>query len=142
VRFALACLMVAAVLLAPGGQAIAVNEQHRKECQFNGLDAGEWTQREEYRTARCVQNRWHVPGGLTQLLQVGRCESGFYRFAYNPGGPYVGIFQHDLHAWPRRVDKYQPDWWELRRGWANPRSQLVVTVRMVRAEGWGPWSCA
>lgn len=141
-RVTLAGLVVATVLLAPGGLATAVTEQHQQECMFNGMDAGDWTQREEYRTARCVTTKWHVPGGLRELIRVGNCESSFYRFAYNSAGPYVGIFQHHLGSWPRRVEKYEPAWWELKPGWTNSRTQIVVTVRMVRAEGWGPWECA
>ena len=32
-------------------------------------------------------------------LALGRCESGFNPFAYNPAGPYYGVFQYDIPTW-------------------------------------------
>jgi hypothetical protein len=110
------------------------------ECRFQHLDRGTWTQREEDRTARCVLKRFGpVPGGFPELRAVGDCESGWYRLAYNPAG-YVGLFQHDLSAWADRVARWS-DPWTLRSRWQNSRSQIVVTVRMAHAYGWGGWSC-
>jgi hypothetical protein len=105
----------------------------QEQCKFQGLDRGIWTQREEDRTARCVLRRWPVPGG---------CESGWWRLAYNSGGPYVGLFQHALSSWYDRVRSYAPTWWHLRPWWGNSRSAITVTALMVRAVGWSPWSCA
>jgi hypothetical protein len=114
----------------------------QKQCRFQGLDRGIWTQREEDRTAACVLDRWIVYGGLTKFRTVIDCESGWSRFAYNPGGPYVGLAQHALASWAARVHSYEPMWWDLRPGWRNSRTQIVVTARMVQVEGWSPWSCA
>ncbi len=113
-----------------------------QQCRFQSLEPARWTEREEQRTAWCLQAKWAVPGGYTKLYDVIDCESGWSRFAYNPGGPYVGLAQHHLASWAGRVAAYAPRHWELRPGWRNSRTQLVVTVRMVRAVGWGPWSCA
>jgi hypothetical protein len=114
----------------------------QEQCRFQGLDRGIWTQREEDRTTWCVLRRWPVPGGLTKFRAVGMCESGFNRFAYNPGGPYVGLFQHALTSWSYRVQSYEPTWWHLRPWWANSRTAITITALMVRATGWGAWSCA
>jgi hypothetical protein len=111
------------------------------QCRFQHLDKGTWTQHEEDVTARCVVNRWPIPGGLSKLKAVGECESGWWRLSRSPYG-YVGLFQHDLSSWPYRVRTYAPWGWTLRGRWQNSRTQLVVTVRMVRALGWSPWSCA
>jgi hypothetical protein len=113
-----------------------------RECRFQGLDKGIWTQREEDRTTWCVLERWPVPGGLTKFRAVGSCESGWWRLAYNSGGPYVGLFQHALSSWYDRVRSYAPEWWHLRSWWGNSRTMIVVTARMVEAVGWSPWSCA
>jgi len=113
-----------------------------RECRFQGLDRGVWTQREEDRTTWCVLRRWPVPGGLTKFRSVISCESGWWRLAVNPGGPYVGLAQHALSSWYYRVRSYAPPWWHLRPWWGNSRTMIVVTARMVEAVGWRPWSCA
>jgi hypothetical protein len=79
-------------------------------------------------------------------MSVAECESGFNEYAYNPGGPYVGVFQHLLSAWDERIATFtQPDgplgvhpW----AGWHNARAQAIMSMRMVKAVGWGPWACA
>jgi hypothetical protein len=114
----------------------------QEQCRFQGLDKGVWTQPEEDRTAWCVLKRWSVPGGLTKFRAVISCESGWWRLAYNALGPYVGLAQHALASWYYRVKSYTPTWWHLRPGWRNSRTQLIVTARMVRDVGWGPWACA
>jgi hypothetical protein len=125
-----------------GSQEKASGKWRQEQCRFQGLDRGVWTQREEDRTTWCVLRRWPVAGGLTKFRAVIGCESGWWRLAYNPGGPYVGLAQHALASWPYRARSYEPTWWHLRPGWRNSRTQIVVTARMVQAEGWGPWSCA
>jgi hypothetical protein len=121
--------------------------QHREsrresQCRFQKLDRATWTPREEWRTAKCVVERWPIYGGLTKLLAVANCESGMNRFAYNSAGPYVGLFQHALPSWTYRVSTYEPEWWALRERWMNSRTAITITVRMVQAVGWSPWSCA
>jgi hypothetical protein len=112
------------------------------ECRYQGLRKATWTAAEEAKTARCVVGKWSVPGGLNTLRSVIACESGWYRLAYNPSGPYVGLAQHALSAWRSRVRAYEPGWWELSPRWQNSRSMLTVTARMAHAVGWGPWGCA
>jgi hypothetical protein len=139
-------LALVAVLgsLAPTG----VHHDAVMQCRFDWLDHQTWTNREEHRTASCVLERWSVPGGLAKFDSVIDCESGWSRFAYNPGNPeisgdeYVGLAQHDEQSWPYRVHSYEPPWWHLKPEWSNPRTQIVVTVRMVIAQGWSAWSCA
>lgn len=113
----------------------------REECKFNGWREGTWTYAEIRRTAWCVVEKWPVPGGHNKFNQVADCESNWNRFASNDGR-YLGLFQHARPYWGSRVNTFEPPRWELQEGWANPRTQIVVTARMVRAGGWGPWSCA
>lgn len=121
----------------------ANRELRERQCRFQWIDAATWTAREERRTAECVVQRWGVEGGLSKLIAVGNCESGWYRFASN-GGSYLGLFQHAASAWYWRVRSYMPDGWRVGpwTRWANSRSQIVTTVRMVNSGGWGPWTCA
>ena len=117
-------------------------EMREKQCRYQWVDPGTWTAREERRTTECVVQRWSVPGGLSTFIRVIDCESGWYREAYNPNGPYVGLGQHALSAWPGRVGTYSPPLWNLNPRWQNSRTMLTVTARMVHSVGWGPWSCA
>jgi hypothetical protein len=136
-------IMCAALLSCPlSAQAAVSHERAKAECRFQWMDRGVWTQHEEDVTAWCVERKWPVFGGLAKLRAVISCESGWSRFAYNAGGPYVGLAQHALASWSSRVKAYEPTWWDLRPGWRNSRTQIVVTARMVQAEGWGPWACA
>jgi hypothetical protein len=113
------------------------------ECRFQHIDKAVWTQQEEERTARCVLKRFGpIAGGFPQLDQVATCESGWSRLARSSSSSYLGLFQHSELYWSGRVAVYEPAHWTLSRRWQNSRSQLTVTVRMVRAEGWSPWVCA
>lgn len=142
------------ILLCLGGLAgqarqEAAATQHgeskrERQCRFQWMEEGTWTPREEARTVACVLARWPVSGGIQFFRTVIQCESGWNRLAYNPSGPYVGLAQHHLGSWPGRVAYYLPDWWHVGHfgSWRNSRSQITVTVLMVRAQGWTPWTCA
>lgn len=137
----LLAVLVAGTTLAPTATARALSPEQKQHCQFDSLQRGTWTQHEENRTAWCVLDHWPVPGGISKFRSVGDCESGWYRFANN-GGHYLGLFQHAASAWRSRVHAFRPQHWRLKPGWTNSRTQIVVTARMVRAQGWGAWSCA
>jgi hypothetical protein len=124
-------------------EATQQGESRREsQCRFQHLDRATWTPREEWRTAKCVVERWPIYGGLTKLLAVADCESSMNRLAVSASGSYVGWMQHDRSSWPYRVSTYEPEWWELKPKWSNTRSQIVVSVLMVRREGWFHWTCA
>lgn len=86
---------------------------------------------------RCAARRWHVSGGPRKALRVARCESGYNPHAYNPDG-YVGVYQQAKRYWPGRADHYGfPD-----RSAFNGRANIIVSIRMVHANGWVGWGCA
>lgn len=141
-RLTLIALLVVGPWISPTATADTLTREQKQECQFNSMNTQmDWTDREEARTTWCVLEHWPVPGGISKFRAVGQCESGWYRFSYNPNG-HAGIFQHDVDAWPYRVRSYEPVGWNLKPGWTNSRTQIVVTARMVRAQGWGAWTCA
>jgi Ni/Co efflux regulator RcnB len=144
VTAAIAASLLAGAMGPPSNAEEARQGESRREseCRFQHLDRATWTPREEWRTAKCVVERWPIYGGLTKLLDVGSCESGMNRFAYNSAGPYVGLFQHALPSWTYRVSTYEPEWWALRPRWQNSRTAITVTVKMVQAVGWSPWTCS
>ena len=54
------------------------------------------------------------PEDVEVAYWVVRCESNFDAAAYNPSGPYVGLFQHALSAWDSRAASVGfpgADWW-------------------------------
>lgn len=85
---------------------------------------------------KCAARRWKVPGGPNKALGVARCESGFNPKAYSNGN--AGVFQHRVVYWDGRARKYGF------RGWSvyNGRANVIVSIRMAHAGGWGPWNCA
>jgi hypothetical protein len=88
------------------------------------------------KTIRCAARRWHVPGGPRKALSVASCESRFDPAAYGSGN--AGVFQQALRYWPGRARAYG-----LPRASAyNGRANVIVSIRMAHAVGWGPWSCA
>jgi len=126
---------------APGD---ATQQLRERTCRYQWVDRGTWTAREEQRTLACVVEHFGpIDGGIDKARQVGSCESGWYRLASN-GGDYLGLFQHAATYWPSRVAWAMPEGWRVGpwSSWRNSRAQIVVTVRMVHASGWGAWSCA
>jgi hypothetical protein len=51
----------------------------------------------------------------------------------------VGLFQHSADAWPDRYDAWTRKAWQLDPRARNGRTNTIVTIRMVNANGWGPW---
>ena len=122
----------------------ATQQLRERTCRFQWIDRATWTAREERRTLECVVDRFGpIDGGVPKATQVGSCESGWNRLASN-GGAYLGLFQHAASSWSGRVHWAMPDGWRVGPWWSpwNSRAQIVVTVRMVHAGGWGPWTCA
>jgi len=140
----------AIALLLSGGATAATEastgarqqEYRERQCRYQWLQPGTWTAKEERRTALCILGRWEVPGGWSEFRRVIGCESGWSRFAYNSGGPYVGLGQHVLSSWPGRVRAYSPPLWSLSPRWQNSRTMLTITARMMHSVGLGPWACA
>ncbi len=126
------------------GTTRASREFRWDECRFGGLQRAPWTVREIVLTIRCAERRWPVPGGVPKALDVARCESG--ADLKDPGGDgYAGTFQQAERYWPGRWRAYNPRSWDkpLPNAAAQPRSNVVVSIQMAHARGWGAdWSCA
>lgn len=124
------------------GTTKANREFRWDECRFGGLQRDPWTVREITLTIRCAEKRWSVTGGVPKALAVARCESG--PDLKDPGqDSYLGTFQQSARYWPGRWKAYSPEWDKrLPRNGTQPRSNVVVSIRMASAHGWGAWSCA
>lgn len=146
----LATAAVAVLLLAVQGitSNFSIQAQEPKttwrsdECRFGGLQPRAWTVKEIRSTIACAQERWPVPGRTPKALAVARCESG--PDLKDPGhDAYLGTFQHSARYWPARYRNLAPDWSKaLSPDGVNPRSNVVIAIRLAHIGGWGPWSCA
>jgi hypothetical protein len=135
-RAFLAVFLAALLVILPTGASSADRPgpcaKHREE--------DEPTRRYMRRLIRCAANRWEVPGGAETAICIARRESGLDPNAVSePEGLYVGLFQHDVELWSDRYDTWTRPAWELRPGALNGRTNAIVTIRMVNANGWGPW---
>lgn len=84
----------------------------------------------------------------TTALQIADRESNFnpwaWHHAYSWSHDCLGSFQHMRAYWDDRVRRYLKAKW-FPRSWPHvspfdPRANAIVTARMTRAGGWGPWS--
>ena len=82
---------------------------------------------------RCAARHFGV--NPDKALSIARRESRFRPTAYNSWSCAKGIYQHLCRYWPSRADAYGFDDWSA----YNARANVMVTMRMVKHYGWGPW---
>jgi hypothetical protein len=80
---------------------------------------------------------------VDKAVLVARCESNYDPSAYNPAGPFIGLYQHSMNYWDGRAAS---------AGWegASPydaSANTAVTAWLVARDGWnghwpycGPWA--
>lgn len=112
---------------------------------------GEKVRRRMVALIRCATDKWSVPGGLAKALDVAYCESGANLWPWAGYMGSLGVFQQNGKYWQGRVNTYlKPSWfpgqWKrihnVPEGAYNARANVLVSIRMAHAGGWGPWSCA
>jgi hypothetical protein len=91
------------------------------------------------RIVRCAFYRV-APGQTARALDVAACESGFDDEAYNRSSGASGLFQHLRRYWPDRARALPPRF-SPRVGPFHALANAWAAARMVRASGWGAWSC-
>ena len=91
------------------------------------------------RLIRCATGRWEVRGGARRAICVAVAESNLDPTAESAHGDYLGLYQHMASAWPDRFDTWTRPRWSLNDSALSGRSNAIVTIRMVNANGWGPW---
>jgi resuscitation-promoting factor RpfB len=75
-------------------------------------------------------NRWGV--SASWMISIARCESGLRPTAYNPSGPYYGLFQFLMSTF--RANGGTNIW--------SPVDQANITAKMLaHGQAW-QWSCA
>jgi hypothetical protein len=140
-RHVVAALTIAALLTVvpatisqariPGSQRPEVRHVPHKICDYDWHE-GTWQIKQ---LIKCAADHWNVPGGESTALAIADRESRFRPTAYNPSG-CAGIYQHMLRYWPGRAAAYGFSGWSA----FNARANIIVTMRMVVQDGWGPWS--
>lgn len=94
----------------------------------------------------CAVRIWPVAGGTYYARAIAERESGFWPWAQNPSSLCSGLYQHVLSLWPGRAQAFlRRDWfspWRWSRGISvfDARANVLVSIRMAHAGGWGPWS--
>jgi len=145
IRFATAatagCAIVLSVLASAGPAAAMARSEPRSAgpCAL-ARDDGEAIQDFSIRIIQCAADRWPVPGGADKAICIAQRESGLVPTASSATGEYLGLFQHSAVAWPDRYAEWTRPVWGLKPTALNGRTNAIVTIRMVNAEGWGPWS--
>ena len=91
------------------------------------------------RLIRCATGHWEVRGGARRAICVADAESNLDPRAESADGDFLGLYQHLATAWPDRYDNWTRRAWDLNRNALSGRSNTIVTIRMVNANGWGPW---
>jgi hypothetical protein len=134
--------LVAIAGMPPADAGRNITPRMRAEVRFQHVAPAHWTDREVRMSIRAAVKLWPVPGGVDKALSVARCESGFEATDSSPGSGYEGVFQQATAYWPSRLATYDSPRWALHDSVNNARSNVVVSIRMAHAGGWGPWGCA
>jgi hypothetical protein len=82
---------------------------------------------------RCAAHHYGV--SPDRALYIAHRESDFTPKAFNDWSCAKGIYQHLCRYWPGRARTYGFNDWSA----FNARANIMVTMRMVRRYGWGPW---
>ncbi len=85
------------------------------------------------RLIRCAARHYGV--NVDTALSIARRESRFRPYAYNAYACAAGIYQHLCRYWPGRAYDYG----FKGRSAYNARANIMVTMRMVRHQGWAAW---
>jgi hypothetical protein len=135
-RVAVALMLVVGFAVLPG----TAHATHRPgPCHLHRI-VDEPTPHYVKRLIRCATDRWIVPGGADKAICIARRESGLDPTATSKTGEFLGLYQHMASVWPDRYETWTFAAWELRANALNGRTNTVVTMRMVNANGWGPWA--
>lgn len=125
---ALAISMLFALPVSPASAAHPVKDW---VCDYRWADSTYQVRQ----LIRCAARRWNVPGGPGKALSVARCESNLDPRAYASGN--AGVFQQRVVYWPGRAETYGFPGASV----YNARANIIVSVRMAHAGGWGAWAC-
>lgn len=129
-RKAIVGLVLLLTLLLP-----TTAQAKNRECRF-GLGVHAMRQ-----TLTCVV---HKLGGvdLGHARYIAYRESHFKAHVINSSSGACGIYQHIQRYWPGRYRAFSHHkrWGREPNRCRSGRTNIIVTIYMVKAGGWGPWS--
>lgn len=131
VAVAVAALLVLTV--APG----ASSHHATGPCDFHRNDRSVRAHSRDQ--IRCATDRWTVPGGADVALCIAKRESGLLPWAESVDGLNKGLFQQHVDYWDGNYDAYTRRVWSLPKRILSGRTNTIVSIRMARDVGWGPW---
>lgn len=137
-RGAGALVLVLALTLPLSGSAAARVRHPQDQCRTS--EGNGWSTRDVKQVIRCAFGRY-APAQARKAISVARCESGFRPRAHDTPG-VGGVFQHKYAYWHGRFRRWRVHGWHMRPSIYNARSNVVISARMVHAQGWGAWACA
>ena len=137
----LRCLLIVTCLILTLATPAKADDWRWDECRMNA-GSSTWTSREVKQTMRCAISKWSVPGGFRNAYSIASCESGPDLQDPYSGDGYAGPFQQAERYWPDRRRHYRPTGWVLQHSAAQPRANVIVSIRMAHGSGWSAWSCA
>jgi len=120
-------------------QSALAEDWREEECRMN-RGTPTWTTWDVKQMIHCAINKWPVPGGFDQAVDVASCESGSDLLDHSTDG-FAGTYQQATQYWPGRQRTAQHALgWKLQNSVFNPRPNVIVSVRMAHQEGWtGHW---
>jgi hypothetical protein len=117
-------------------------DQRHDRIRYETLENPQWTARETVLTITAAADRFNVSRSV--MMCIARRESNLDEDAYNSYSGASGLFQHLRRYWPSRVRSYNHGvggWLDVKPN-ASPfsaRANALVSARMMRAGGFGPW---
>jgi hypothetical protein len=88
---------------------------------------------------RALAARFFPAEEVDKAVLVAKCESGFNPMAYNPAGPYGGLFQHLETAWTSRASAAGYPGASI----FDPEANTAAAYLLWSSSGWSPWpSCS
>lgn len=132
-RKLLPAVMLTVVVAGVGVAIVPEAGAATRECRF-GMGA-----KAMRRTVVCVSNKVGV--STRTALAIARRESNFRARARNSSSGACGIYQHIPQYWPGRYRAYsKPRWGRMPRSCYSGRTNIIVSMHMVRDVGWSPWA--
>ena len=135
-------LAVLAASVLPTGAALA--SAPCRGWRFDADASGLGSRREQLRNRRVVRCTFGrvAPAQVDEAVAVARCESGLDDEAYNGDSGASGLFQHLRRYWPSRARALPSPPFGRRPSAFSSQANAWAAAKMVRASGWGAWSCS
>lgn len=84
--------------------------------------------------------RYHL--NYWRMRRIADCESRFDPLAYNPAGPYYGLYQFSRGTWHHTLNRMGvPLEWRHLWSWYRADQNVEAAAFLMATEGYGHWGC-